>query len=109
MANNEETHSAETSSQIVEQSQVEQPQIPEQPQSRNNGSGRGKGVTVLLPSDVTVERSSGDVFIPCDKEMAKIKKTNGRFNNCINFNSEMSDKDVKKTLLDEFDILRNHR
>lgn len=110
MANNEETHSTETSSQIVEQSQIEeQPQIAEQSQSRNNGSGRGKGVTVLLLNDVTVGRS-GDVFIPCDKEMAKIKKSKaGRFKNCINFDSEMSAEDVEKTLLNEFDILKNHR
>ena len=104
MANNEETHSTETSSQIEEQ-----PQIAEQSQSRNNGSGRGKGVTVLLLSDVTVGRS-GDVFIPCDKEMAKIKKSKDvRFKNCINFDSEMSAEDVEKTLLNEFYILKNHR
>ena len=127
MANNEETHSTETSSQIVEQSQIEeQPQIAEQShtaeqsqtaeqsESGNNGRGNsgrgtgGKGVTVLLLSDVIVGRT-GEVFVPDNEEMAKIKKTNGRFKNSINFISEMSARDVKKTLLDEFDILKSHR
>lgn len=106
MANNEETHSTETSSQIVEQSQIEeQPQRAEQSQSRNSGSGKGKGVTVLLSSDV-----AGEVVILDNEKMAKIKKPeSGRFKNCINFTSEMSAKDVEKALLDEFDILKNHR
>ena len=96
--------------QIAEQSQTaEKSQTAEQSQSGNNGSGRGKGVTVLLPSDVTAGMA-GEMLIPDNKKMAKIKKTmNGRFKNCINFTSWMSAKDVEKTLRDEFDILKNHR
>lgn len=54
MASVQEICSTDPSSQIMEQSQVEeQSQTAELSQSGNNGSGQGKSVTVLLPSDVT--------------------------------------------------------
>ena len=78
--------------------------------SQNNGSGKGKSVTVLLPSDVTVSEKTGEVFMPNTIEMAQIKKLrNGRFKTGIHFSSKMSEKDVEKTLQDEFNILKNHR
>ena len=78
--------------------------------SQNNGSGKGKSVTVLLPSDVTVSEKTGEVLMPNTIEMAQIKKSgNGRFKTGIHFSSKMSEKDVEKTLQDEFNILKNHR
>lgn len=157
MASVQEICSTDPSSQIMEQSQVEeQSQTAELSQSGNNGSGQGKSVTVLLPSDVTfgavmpntiVEQSqveeqsqipepslSGNngsgqsvtnfllpsdvtsgaadklkVFMPNTIEMAQIKKRKEQFKKGINISPEMSEQDVKKTLQDEFEILRNRR
>lgn len=78
--------------------------------SRNNDGGKGKSVTVLLPSDVTVGEKTGEVLMPNTIEMAQIKKTGkGRFKTGIHFSSKMSEKDVEKTLQDEFNILKNRR
>lgn len=97
---------------IVEQSQVEeQSQIPEPSLSGNNGSGQSKSVTnFLLPSDVTSGAADKlKVFMPNTIEMAQIKKRKEQFKKGINISPEMSEQDVKKTLQDEFEILRNRR
>ena len=78
--------------------------------TQNNDGGKGKSVTVLQPSDVTVGERTGEVLMPNTIEMAQIKKLrNGRFKTGIHFSSKMSEKDVEKTLQDEFDILKNQR
>lgn len=106
MANFQKIHSTDPSSEIVSQPQREEESI-----SQNNGGGRGKGVTVLLPSDVTVgDTPDSEVFIPNAEEMARIKRPeNERFKNAVHFSSDMSDEDVRKTLQNEFAILKNHR
>jgi len=88
-------------------------QSEEHSRGQNDGSGRGKSVTVLLPSDVTVGKNG--VFLPNTIEMAIIKKQGKkRFKsalagNGIHFSSEMSEEAVKKKLQDEFEILKNCR
>lgn len=78
--------------------------------TQNNDSGNVKNVTVLLSSDVTFGEKTGEVLMPNLFEMARIKKPgNGQFKTGIRFSSKMSEKDVEKTLQDEFNILRNHR
>ena len=89
-------------------------QSEEHSRSQNNGIGKAKSVTVLLPGDVTFG-DKGEVFMPNTIEMAVIKKLEKkRFKsalagNGIHFSSEMSEEDVKKKLQDEFDILKNCR
>lgn len=80
----------------------------EQSQSANNKC-KGKSVTVLLPSDVTVGRT-GEVFMPNTMEMAKIRKPwKGQFSTGIEFTSTMTKEDVERELCNSFSILRDQR
>lgn len=109
MANFLEIHLTDSSSQMVSPSKSD-----EHSRSQNNGSDKGKSVTVLLPSDVTVG-NKGEVFMLNTIEMAVIKKPEKKqfksalAGNGIHFSSEMSEEAVKKKLQDEFDILQSRR
>lgn len=72
------------------------------------GSVTGKSVVVLRHSDVT--RGTSSVLMPNTIEMAQLKKPGkGQFKTNIQISSKMTEMDIKRTLIENFPILRHQR
>ena len=72
------------------------------------GSVTGKSVVVLRRSDVRIGMSS--VLMPNTIEMAQLKKpVKGQFKRNVEISSEMSEQDVRRTLIENFPILKHGR
>lgn len=75
---------------------------------KERGAPKGKSVVVLKPCDV-VERDR-TVFMPNTIEMAKLKKQDmGQFRTNVQFSSKMSDKDIKRKIVETFPFLEDQR
>ena len=72
------------------------------------GSVTGKSVVVLRHSDIRMGKSS--VLMPNTIEMAQLKKPiKGQFRRDIRIAANMTELDVRRTLIESFPILRNQR
>lgn len=83
--------------------------LDEEPNAkRHRGDPYTKSVVVLFDGDVTV-RENGEVYMPNTIEMAQLKKPGkGQFAK-ISFTSEMTERDVHKTLRFNFPLLSYKR
>ena len=72
------------------------------------GAASSKSVVVLKRSDVTIR--NGFVFMPNTIEMAQIKKQEkGQFKTNMAISSRMTDRDIKRVLVEAFPLLEGQR
>ena len=92
----------------MEQSRARASGVAPPKKKKEPGTLTGKSVVVLKPCDV-IERD-GTVFMPNTIGMAQLKKAEkGQLKTNVQISSKMTEKDIRKTLVETFPFLRYRR
>ena len=98
----------QVTSNSMEQSKAGANGVAPHKKKKERGSPTGKNVVVLKPCDVIVR--DGTVFMPNTIEMAKLKKAEkGQFKANVQISSRMTDKDIKRIIVETFPFLEYQR